>query len=1099
MASTIGSLQIDILANIARLQDDMNKATRSVGGAMSSIEKSVGYAQKALLGLGVGISFAALIGQVNKAVDTLAKLDDMAQKTGSSVENLSRLQKVASQFGQDFGAVDVAIGKLAKGLAGIDDAGGKTAKALNAIGISQQFVKSNDPSQVMVEIAKRLQGYQDGASKAALATDLFGKAGIELLPYLNDLSENVDKVTGSTAESASKAAKFQDDLGNLKVKFDELVTSIVSNMLPALDAFITKVNQILQFKSIFSSVGGIDAKDYDKEITNREKSLKQVMAMRSGLMKDTTANKINEFIFGDIKTADAQIKIYNDEIKALKDLKQASEALKASPYVSPTSGKTVLDYKGEEAEKALAAEVKARQKINDDARKKAADDLRKYQEQEREDWLKEETQRYKTQVENEKEIYEQKLKNIDLLQKQSEDRFREEHRLQEELLREQKRANEEFSKSLTDALFRGFEKGKDFIKNFKDTLINAFQTLILRPRIEAIISGTGIGSLLSGTANASEGGAGGLFGGLGGGDIFGTIKSLFSGGNSAIVGGIEGIGASLADGLGGIRDTIGGFVGANAGVIANLSAFSGAALSLLKGDIKGAAFQGAGAGIGLALGGPLGGAIGSFLGGAVGGLFGGAKLPPRVTESRSSTYSSGQFSAFEGADVGKRKLGAASTLDALNETFSKQIGSLLSAFDIDQTIYTNSLLTKKKNVRARFQANIGGTEVAGFEQSFGKKGDFAQAFESMMNSALGEVTISAIKASKLPNEIRYLFAEAAIYLKEDVSALIAATIKLKGSQEQLANTFGITVEQSARAARNTLLQGKDLIAYVNKLASAALATKTIGETLVAAQTSMLAVTKSDALPQSVKSFDLIIKSIDKTTYSGIKLFNSMFGIRDQFIAFSQQVNGLKGNVKDALFGIVSDAERQSMANADVAKLFGDLGRNVPASIDELIALGKSIDYTTKEGLDLAAVFPSLVEAFNQTQNAVDSLINSLRDTSSFKTLIDYQRYTGVARNYGTAFANNFADTMPSYSVGTSFVPETGPAMLHQGEAVLTRGENASLRESNALLVNEIRSLNAKVERLVYSADQTASTNKRMADILVNVTPNGDAIQMETVA
>ena len=45
-----GTLEIQLLANIARLQKDMDDAKRSVGGAMSAIEKSVGMAARALGG-----------------------------------------------------------------------------------------------------------------------------------------------------------------------------------------------------------------------------------------------------------------------------------------------------------------------------------------------------------------------------------------------------------------------------------------------------------------------------------------------------------------------------------------------------------------------------------------------------------------------------------------------------------------------------------------------------------------------------------------------------------------------------------------------------------------------------------------------------------------------------------------------------------------------------------------------------------------------------------------------------------------------------------------------------------------------------------------
>jgi hypothetical protein len=33
--------------------------------------------------------------------------------------------------------------------------------------------------------------------------------------------------------------------------------------------------------------------------------------------------------------------------------------------------------------------------------------------------------------------------------------------------------------------------------------------------------------------------------------------------------------------------------------------------------------------------------------------------------------------------------------------------------------------------------------------------------------------------------------------------------------------------------------------------------------------------------------------------------------------------------------------------------------------------------------------------------------------------------------------------LPSYDVGTPYVPQDGPAYLHQGEAVLTKSENAA--------------------------------------------------------
>lgn len=47
---------------------------------------------------------------------------------------------------------------------------------------------------------------------------------------------------------------------------------------------------------------------------------------------------------------------------------------------------------------------------------------------------------------------------------------------------------DQINQSLTDALMRGFENGKDFAQNLKDTIINMFKTMVLRPVVQAIVN-----------------------------------------------------------------------------------------------------------------------------------------------------------------------------------------------------------------------------------------------------------------------------------------------------------------------------------------------------------------------------------------------------------------------------------------------------------------------------------------------------------------------------------------------------------------------------------------------------------------------------------
>lgn len=250
-ASGIGAIVIslgldaaDFIRNMAQQQRQAQSATERILGSFNSM---AGGIAGALAAVGVALTFDAVVGELNKSIDALAKLDDMSQKTGASVENLSRLFKLAGARGQDFEAVDASLVKLAKGLNGVDEEGSNVKGALDALGLSTRNMKDQDPSVVLVDIAKKLQDYSDGAGKTALMVDLLGKSGANLLPYMNDVAESIDKFTGDSTEAAQAASKYQDELGNLGVKYDELVTKIVSDSLPAMGDFIQALDET--FKS----------------------------------------------------------------------------------------------------------------------------------------------------------------------------------------------------------------------------------------------------------------------------------------------------------------------------------------------------------------------------------------------------------------------------------------------------------------------------------------------------------------------------------------------------------------------------------------------------------------------------------------------------------------------------------------------------------------------------------------------------------------------------------------------------------------------------------------------------------------------------------
>ena len=211
-------------------QRSFDKAEKSAKQYFNSVVSNAALAVSAY------VSVHAAISRLDSSINTLARLDDMAQKTGSSIENLSRIQKVVTAFGGDFEAVDKAIAKLAKGMATLDSPTNKVNSALKSLGVSSRNAlgELRDPSEVMIEAARKLDTYRDSANKTALATDLFSKAGAEQLPVMNDIAEHIGMFAATSTEAAQRGTLLKDEMGKMRVRVDELFTSMALNLMPAL-------------------------------------------------------------------------------------------------------------------------------------------------------------------------------------------------------------------------------------------------------------------------------------------------------------------------------------------------------------------------------------------------------------------------------------------------------------------------------------------------------------------------------------------------------------------------------------------------------------------------------------------------------------------------------------------------------------------------------------------------------------------------------------------------------------------------------------------------------------------------------------------------
>ncbi len=239
--------------------------SRQIVEANKKAEESFNQLKKAFGGVLTVAAFTAL---VKGAIDAADHLNDLSKKTGIAVETLGGLGFAAQQSGSSLDAAASGFTKLNKTIAEAA-AGNKSAvEAFKAINVSVRDASGNIKSadRVFAEIADRFASYEDGPNKAALAIRLFGKAGADLIPLLDEggkkLQENVEyykRYSGVTEDLAARADQFNDTMAKLGLLQGAFGKQLAAELLPTLQTlanlFVESKEKGTAFATIAEVIG----------------------------------------------------------------------------------------------------------------------------------------------------------------------------------------------------------------------------------------------------------------------------------------------------------------------------------------------------------------------------------------------------------------------------------------------------------------------------------------------------------------------------------------------------------------------------------------------------------------------------------------------------------------------------------------------------------------------------------------------------------------------------------------------------------------------------------------------------------------------------
>jgi hypothetical protein len=198
----------------------------------------------------------------------LMSLSKASQKIGVSVEALSGLKFAADLSGVSFENLQVSLAKLSVNIDKFNTGTKSAVDTFNRLGIDpSQFATTEE---TLSAIADRFAELPDGATKTALAIEVFGKSGRDLIPLLNQGSAGIKSLTDEAAKlglvidtnTARAAEKFNDDLKRLTSVATGFRNQVAVELLPVLtdlaDAFATVSKETINLKREGNELIGSD-------------------------------------------------------------------------------------------------------------------------------------------------------------------------------------------------------------------------------------------------------------------------------------------------------------------------------------------------------------------------------------------------------------------------------------------------------------------------------------------------------------------------------------------------------------------------------------------------------------------------------------------------------------------------------------------------------------------------------------------------------------------------------------------------------------------------------------------------------------------------
>lgn len=250
MAMEIFKLIGSVFVDTDQAEDSIKKTDEKAGNLGKTLLDGVGTAAKWGAGIVAGATAAAgaLVGVATDAAGAMDVIDKGSAKVGLSKQAYQEWSYVLGQNGMDISKMEVGMKTLVAAMDGAAAGTASAAEKFDALGLSIYDSNGNmkDQETMMNEAIYALANMENGTEKARLATELFGKSGVEMMPMLNGGAEGIADLTQRahdlglvmSDEAVTAGVVLGDTMDDVKQTFGALGNQLGVGFMPIIQSVL---------------------------------------------------------------------------------------------------------------------------------------------------------------------------------------------------------------------------------------------------------------------------------------------------------------------------------------------------------------------------------------------------------------------------------------------------------------------------------------------------------------------------------------------------------------------------------------------------------------------------------------------------------------------------------------------------------------------------------------------------------------------------------------------------------------------------------------------------------------------------------------------